>query len=92
VSSALTALLNDLRVVTTPQNFTKPNDGIIRAAQNEIQGLMDRDKEIQTNDNPLFTTALNELGNAATQFQTAYGEFPSPRPSPQLFGAGRHVN
>ena len=90
VIPAMSALISDLRTVSVPNQFVAANDAVIQAARSEIQGLKDRYRAIEQQDNTLFKSAMAELASAAHLFQIAYARFPSPAPTPALFGNGRH--
>jgi hypothetical protein len=87
----LHTLYSDLSTATVPSQYTKANAAMVSALNSEGQGLSDRDAAIRTNDDALFRRAVGELRSAASQLMAAYLEFPQgDRPTPQLFGPGRH--
>lgn len=87
----LHTLYSDLSTTTVPAQYTKANTAMVSALNSEGQGLTDRDTAIRTNDDALFRRAVDELNNAVPQLTAAYLEFPQDdRPTPQLFGPGRH--
>jgi hypothetical protein len=85
------ALIRDLSSVTVPPQYTKGNVAMLTALNVEVQGLTDRDTGLRNNDDASFSRGYDELRTAAGQLDAAYGEYPAgDRPSPALFGVGRH--
>lgn len=89
----LLRLRDDLSSVDVPRTYAAANSAMLAAINSEGQGLSDRDVGIRTNDDAMFSKAVDELAAAAGQLFTAYKTFPSAdRPEPALFGPGKHAS
>jgi hypothetical protein len=89
----LQTLVRDLSATAPPSQYSKANVAMLSALNTKGQGLSDRDSAFRNQDDALFSRAVDELAVAASQLTTAYEQFPSgDRPTPALFGPGRHAS
>ena len=65
---------------------------VVTAVRTDLKGIRDRDKAIRTSNDALYSTALTEFGQAATELKNAYNSIPADdRPLPLPFD-GRQMN
>lgn len=89
----VTKLREDLQAIHVPAQYARANKAMLTALALERRGLIQRDTAPRTADNDTFGTAVKTLAAAVAHFNSAYTDFPDgDRPSPALFGSGRHAS
>jgi hypothetical protein len=95
VATDLQSLLSDLKSTSTPSQFATANGALEHAVELDITGLNLRAQSLTAaestspDDATMFSQGMADIRQAASEFSTAYAEFPSyARPSPVPFAGG----